>query len=269
MDTHLLAQQNHCGDNDERYFLKGERSRHNDRYRRNNDSLFERIKRRDKLELTTKQWNLLWGESPDEISASSSDSESDRKKKKEKKKKHKRKRRKAEIDDSSGDERDHKRRKRRRNDTDGNHHEHSTHRRRSKSIDSDRSISPIEHQHDHQQHLEEFGPKQLPTVQTHERYGGDMLPGEASAIAKYVQENKRIPRRGEVGLSSDEIERYEKLGYVMSGSRHQMMNAVRLRKENQVISVEEKKRMIQLAMEEKTKRENRIIQQFRDLVKNE
>ena len=43
-----------------------------------------------------------------------------------------------------------------------------------------------------------------------------MLPGEAEAYAKFVQEDKRIPRRGEVGLSSEQIERYEDLGYVMS-----------------------------------------------------
>ena len=39
-------------------------------------------------------------------------------------------------------------------------------------------------------------------------------------MAAYVQEGKRIPRRGEVGLKADEIERFERIGYVMSGSRH-------------------------------------------------
>ena len=53
-------------------------------------------------------------------------------------------------------------------------------------------------------------------------------------MAAYVQTGKRIPRRGEVGLRADEIERFETLGYVMSGSRHNRMNAVRIRKENQV-----------------------------------
>lgn len=47
-----------------------------------------------------------------------------------------------------------------------------------------------------------------------------MRPGEAVKIAAYVQEGKRIPRRGEIGLSSDQIEDYEKSGYVMSGSRY-------------------------------------------------
>lgn len=65
------------------------------------------------------------------------------------------------------------------------------------------------------------GPMPLPKMELgHGGYGGAMMPGEAEAYAKYVQENKRIPRRGEVGLSSDEIEKFETLGYVMSGSRH-------------------------------------------------
>ena len=57
--------------------------------------------------------------------------------------------------------------------------------------------------------------------------------GEGAAMAAYVQSGKRIPRRGEVGLRADEIERFESLGYVMSGSRHNRMNAIRIRKENQ------------------------------------
>ena len=39
---------------------------------------------------------------------------------------------------------------------------------------------------------------------------------------------------GEIGLSSAEIQEYEKVGYVMSGTRHKAMEATRLRKENQV-----------------------------------
>lgn len=30
-----------------------------------------------------------------------------------------------------------------------------------------------------------------------------LLPGEGDAIAHYVEEGKRIPRRGEVGLTSE------------------------------------------------------------------
>jgi len=50
-------------------------------------------------------------------------------------------------------------------------------------------------------------------------YGGALLPGEGSAMAAYVQEGKRIPRRGEIGLNSDQIESFESAGFVMSGSR--------------------------------------------------
>lgn len=66
-------------------------------------------------------------------------------------------------------------------------------------------------------------------------YGGALLPGEGAAIAQYVQQNMRIPRRGEIGWQGEEIDALENQGFVMSGSRHARMNAVRLRKENQVI----------------------------------
>ena len=50
-------------------------------------------------------------------------------------------------------------------------------------------------------------------------YGKALLPGEGAAMAAYIAEGKRIPRRGEIGLESEEIVAYEEAGYVMSGSR--------------------------------------------------
>lgn len=116
-----------------------------------------------------------------------------------------------------------------------------------------------------EQSLEEVGPRPLPEVQVGS-YGGQLLKGEGEAMAKFVQQNKRIPRRGEVGLSADQIETFEDMGYVMSGSRHKVMNAVRIRKENQVYSAEEKKAFMLLRMEEKAKRENQILADFREML---
>lgn len=50
-------------------------------------------------------------------------------------------------------------------------------------------------------------------------FGHALLPGEGAAMAEYVKAGKRIPRRGEIGLTSEEIANFEKSGYVMSGSR--------------------------------------------------
>jgi len=111
-----------------------------------------------------------------------------------------------------------------------------------------------------------IGPRPLPVVQQTLNYGGQMLPGEAEAIAQFVQQNKRIPRRGEVGLTSDEIEHFEDVGFVMSGSRHKRMNAIRMRKENQVYSAEEKRALAMFNYEEKAKRENTILAEFRDML---
>ena len=92
------------------------------------------------------------------------------------------------------------------------------------------------------------------------------MPGEGAAIAQYVQQNMRIPRRGEIGWTGDEIEGLETQGYVMSGSRHARMNAIRIRKENQVYSAEEKRALALITFEEKQQRENKIIGDFRTVL---
>ena len=67
-------------------------------------------------------------------------------------------------------------------------------------------------------------------------------------------------------MSAEEIESFEGLGYVMSGSRHKRMNAVRIRKENQSYSAEEKRALAMFNYEEKQKRESQILADFRSLV---
>ncbi|KAI5887817.1 DUF926-domain-containing protein, partial [Schizophyllum commune H4-8] len=102
-------------------------------------------------------------------------------------------------------------------------------------------------------------------------YGSQLLRGEGAAMAAFLQDedgvNARIPRRGEIGLTSDEIAKYEDAGYVMSGSRHRRMNAVRMRKENQVISAEEKRGILKLQKEERERREAILRDEFGELVR--
>lgn len=87
-------------------------------------------------------------------------------------------------------------------------------------------------------------------------------------MAAFIAEGKRIPRRGEIGLLSEEIEAFEAVGYVMSGSRHRRMEAVRMRKENQIYSADEKRALATFNKDERMKRENKILTQFKDIVKN-
>ncbi|XP_066149413.1 NKAP family protein CG6066 isoform X1 [Euwallacea fornicatus] len=113
-----------------------------------------------------------------------------------------------------------------------------------------------------------LGPEQKPlTTLTHKEMGKALLPGEGAAMAAFVAEGKRIPRRGEIGLTSDEIASFEKVGYVMSGSRHRRMEAVRIRKENQIYSADEKRALAMFSKEERQKRENLILGQLKDMVK--
>ncbi|XP_031800913.1 LOW QUALITY PROTEIN: NF-kappa-B-activating protein [Sarcophilus harrisii] len=95
--------------------------------------------------------------------------------------------------------------------------------------------------------------------------GHALLPGEGEAMAEYVKAGKRIPQRGEIGLTSEEIASFEYAGYVMSGSRHHRMEAVRLRKENQVYGANEKRILELLNREERQKRESRILASFREI----
>lgn len=123
---------------------------------------------------------------------------------------------------------------------------------------------------------DEVGPKPLTQVTTSKKrnderqYGGALLRGEGSAMAAFLQDGTdvRIPRRGEIGLTSDEIADFESVGYVMSGSRHKRMNAVRMRKENQVISAEEKRGILKLQREERERKEAILREEFQELVQD-
>lgn len=120
--------------------------------------------------------------------------------------------------------------------------------------------------------LEEFGPepdhllKALDSKNKPIDFGRALLPGEGAAMAKYVEEGKRIPRRGEIGLTSDEISQFEESGFVMSGSRHRRMEAVRLRKENQIYSADEKRALAKFNHEIRSKKEEQLMSQFRELI---
>ena len=97
-------------------------------------------------------------------------------------------------------------------------------------------------------------------------FGDKLLAGEGAAMSAFVQNGQRIPRRGEIGLKTEQIEKFENLGYVMSGSRHSRMNAVRMRKEAQIYSAEEKAALAALNKEERAAKEQRVLDDMRALV---
>nr|XP_027201020.1 NKAP family protein CG6066-like [Dermatophagoides pteronyssinus] len=112
------------------------------------------------------------------------------------------------------------------------------------------------------------GPAPIESLELNNRdFGKALLPGEGAAMAAFVTEGKRIPRRGEIGLTSDQIESFEEVGFVMSGSRHRRMEAVRIRKENQIYSADEKRALAMFNKEERTKRETKILTQFKEMIK--
>lgn len=104
-------------------------------------------------------------------------------------------------------------------------------------------------------------------IQDRGGYGQHLLAGEGEAIAEFVKNNERIPRRGEVGYDGEQIKKLEELGYVMSGSRHKRMEAVRKRKENQIISAEEKRLLIINERQKKMEKEAKVLEEVRHLIK--
>jgi hypothetical protein len=70
----------------------------------------------------------------------------------------------------------------------------------------------------------------------------------------------------QVSWNSDQIEHLEGAGFVMSGSRHKRMNEVRVRKENQVYTAEQKRLMALSNYEVKMEREDALMAEFRALL---
>lgn len=97
-------------------------------------------------------------------------------------------------------------------------------------------------------------------------FGGSLLRGEGEAMAEFVAAGVRIPRRGEIGVTAAEIEHYEKQGYVMSGTRHLRMEAVRMRKESQIYNADERRALSVMHRVEKEKQEYEVVQQFRSMI---
>jgi hypothetical protein len=132
----------------------------------------------------------------------------------------------------------------------------------------------VQGMHEDEDSDDEEGPMPLPQTNvaaggggSKNEYGKALLPGEGQALAAYVQQNLRIPRRGEIGYSGEDVDRYEKSGYVMSGSRHARMNAVRIRKENQVYSAEEQRALALITAEENQQKEAQLLHDFRTMLK--
>jgi len=112
-----------------------------------------------------------------------------------------------------------------------------------------------------QEEADTFGPK--PIAQKEQ---AGKFTAEGEAMINFIKQNKRIPRRGEIGRTAEEIAQYESIGFVMSGSRNKKMTAARIAKESQVYSSEERRIIDELKEQSKEKRENELIANLRMMV---
>lgn len=207
---------------------------------------------------------VVWGKSPQRENESDSGDDSDRKKKKHKKEKKKKKNSKKSKKKKSKSKKKKKRKESSSSSStdsssSGDEDEAWVEKNKEKLASSSKPSTANDD--------EDFGPFPKTSGTLNQRdFGRALLPGEGAAMASYVMDGKRIPRRGEIGLTSEEIDSFEKVGYVMSGSRHRRMEAVRIRKENQIYSADEKRALAMFSKEERSKRENKILSQFKEMI---
>ena len=93
---------------------------------------------------------------------------------------------------------------------------------------------------------------------------------EVQLYSQIDQLGKRcIVRGGQIGLSNEEIERYESLGYVMSGDRHKKtFQPIKVKKEGQSYTAEEKRALAIYNLEEQQRRERNIINEMKYMWQN-
>ncbi|XP_076762696.1 NKAP-like protein [Xylocopa sonorina] len=234
-------------------------------------------RRRDREQIGLCGVDRVWGKSPTRIADSDEDEEfgkykdsitpKDRKRKQEMKKKKSKKLKKEKKEKKSKKEKKKKRKKKKKKSESSSDSESEELEWVEKNGVNDQAKVKKGSSSDESGDEGAIGPVQKPHVTLSAKdFGKALLPGEGAAMAAYVAEGKRIPRRGEIGLTSEEIAAYESVGYVMSGSRHRRMEAVRIRKENQIYSADEKRALAMFSKEERQKRENLILGQFREMV---
>lgn len=227
---------------------------------KNEEEEFMETRRQERELIGIQECPHIWGKSPerpDEIRSSSENEHEIEKEKRDKKKKKKEKKSKK------SKSKKHKKEKKKKRKPESSDHTSSS----DEEWVEKGSESRMKNHSDNEEEI--VGPQQKAhTTLTHREMGKALLPGEGAAMAAYVAEGKRIPRRGEIGLTSDQIASFESVGYVMSGSRHRRMEAVRIRKENQIYSADEKRALAMFSKEERHKRENLILGQFKYMVKS-
>ncbi|BFZ64450.1 hypothetical protein YB2330_005596 [Saitoella coloradoensis] len=63
------------------------------------------------------------------------------------------------------------------------------------------------------------------------------------------------------------LSKLEAAGYVLSGSRHKRMAALRAKASSKVLTEEDKKKKVQERLEERTRKEEEILEGFRSIVR--
>ncbi len=278
---------NYDFDNRKRFNQNRSENRFNNKFEENRDQFWTK-RRLEREEIGANGLFNVWGHSPqthEEYDSDMSDNNDNRsdnslsdssKKSKKHKKKSKKKKSKHSHKERDHKSKDKKKKRKQRSDSNEDSNQSSNKLTKFNTEEEEQFVRELnekkrkllENSDSDEDNDETVGPLPKSSIQLNTRdYGRALLPGEGAAMAAFIAEGKRIPRRGEIGLTSEEIDSFESVGFVMSGSRHRRMEAVRLRKENQIYSADEKRALAMFNKEERTKRESKILSQFKDMVK--
>merc|ERR1712113_574868 len=104
------------------------------------------------------------------------------------------------------------------------------------------------------------GLKQLPTVR-------DGTAAESGLnFTEFFQNGKRIPLRGQEGMSVDQIEAFERAGYKMSANHKRQVEAHYMRMERKVYTPEEKAMLERYSKNDRDAKSKEQLEQFRSFV---
>lgn len=84
-------------------------------------------------------------------------------------------------------------------------------------------------------------------------------------FSEFFKDGKRIPLRGQEGMSVDQILAFERAGYKMSGYNKRQTEATYMKAERKVYTQEEKRMLEKHSLDDRKQKEKDKMEQFKNL----
>ncbi|SIO73836.1 UPF0396 protein [Babesia microti strain RI] len=143
---------------------------------------------------------------------------------------------------------------------------------KSKSDNKDKGLASDNDDKNYSDSDEDYGPMPMAVHETAINKSINDEPqiaeGKSRTLTQYALNDNRISRKA-AGMTPEEVEKYESLGYVMSGSSHWRMNQAKLLKEKEHYSVEDQRSKAILNPEERANKEVELINNLKEMLKKQ